>query len=145
MGYITFTDATGAAQLDNGLTGVAGGVGSRFVGWKSDSTPIGDAKEALGTGQRFMFQFRVDYTAEFEVQDIPNANTSTLDRLIAHLLGGGVVAVYTGDSAARSYTNCCLAPGSTPSKRMFSREDITWALQLRLLNLSAAPMLCLYT
>lgn len=145
--FITFTDSTGAAQLDNGTTGVAGGVGSRFASWVSQSLPIGDARTALGTGQRYLFQFRIDYVAAFEMQDIPNANVLILDRLIAHLLSGGQVSVTTGDAGARVYATCCLAEGATPVKRLFNRREITWALAVTLVNVATppVPMTCLYT
>lgn len=144
--FIQFTDGIGAAQLDNGMTAIAGGYGSHFVNWTSESTPIGDAVNALATGQRTMFTFRTDYTAEFELQEIPNANTAILDRLIAWLLGGGPVSVTCGDSTAAVYATCGLAPGSTPQKKLFDKTNMTWSVKMKLLNLagSPAPMTALY-
>jgi hypothetical protein len=138
--YLSFTDGIGAAQLDNGLTAVAGGYGSHFVNWTSESTPIGPAKYALGTGARAMFTFRTDYTAEFELQEIPNANTAILDRLIAWLLGGGQCSVTCGDSTAAVYASCGLAEGNTPKKKLFSKQDMTWSLTLKLVNLAGSPV-----
>lgn len=143
--YVSFTDGGGAAQLDNGTTAVAGGAGSRFQGWTSWAEPIGPSRNALGTGALYQFAFRTDYRAKFTIHDIPNANVTIIDRLIAFLLGGGVVAVYTGDSAGNSYTNCCLAPGSRPTKEMTSAPDIYWNVTLELVNLSGAAMTCLYS
>lgn len=145
MASITFTDATGTATLDNGMTGVAAGVGSRFSGWTSYGKPIGPARNALGTGTLYRFTFRIDYSAKFEMQQIPNANVAVLDRLILHLLSGGIITVTTGDGAAHTYNNCCLAPGAEPEKRMMDPREITWALGLVVINLSAAPMTCLYS
>jgi hypothetical protein len=144
--FLTFTDAIGAAQLDNGMTAIASGVGSRFVNWLSMSKPIGPAKTALGTGARAMFTFRTDYLASFEVQDIPNANQSIIDRLIAWLLLGGTVSVTTGDATANVYATCGLAEGATPSKRLFNRNDLTWSLSVTLVNLAGTPvpMYCIY-
>lgn len=144
--FLTFNDGV-SSQLDNGMTAVAGGVGSRFVGWSSESTPIGPAKTSLGTGERYMFVFRTDYRATFELQDIPNANVAILDRLILHLLKGGQVSVTTGDSSGNVYATCCLAEGALPAKRMFNRREITWALSLTLVNVagSPVPMTCLYS
>lgn len=144
--FITFTDGSGAAQLDNGTTAIAGGVGSRFTNWTSLSTPVGPAKNALGTGQLIMFQFRVDYKASFDLVDIPNANVTILDRLIAWLMAGGTVSVTCGDTLGAVYATCCLAPGTTPTKRLYNKNDITWALSLTLLNIagSPVPMTCIY-
>lgn len=143
--YVSFTDSTGAAQLDNGTTGIAGGAGSRFAGWTSSQRPVGPSRNALGTGALYNFSFRTDYRAKFVVHDIPNSYTTIIDRLIGWLLAGGTVAVYTGDTAAHSYTNCCLAPGSEPTKELVSAQDIYWNVTLELLNLSGAPMTCLYS
>lgn len=144
--HINFTDAIGAAQLDNGMTAVAGGYGSQFIGWLSESKPIGPMKSALGTGAAAAFIFRTDYVASFELQEIPNASVAILDRLMAWLLAGGVVSVTCGDSTSAVYATCCLAEGTKPAKRMFDRKSITWALKLTLVNIagSPAPMTCIY-
>jgi hypothetical protein len=144
--HINFTDSGGAAQLDNGMTGVAGGYGSQFVGWSSKPNPVGPIKSALGTGAAAAFIFRTDYTATFELQEIPNANVAILDRLIAWLLSGGTVSVTCGDSTSAVYATCCLAEGMKPEKRMFDRNNLTWALKLTLVNIagSPVPMTCIY-
>jgi hypothetical protein len=145
--YLTFTDSGGAAQLDNGMTAIAGGVGSRFRNWTSESIPIGVDKTCLGTGQRVMFVFRTDYKATFEMEEIPNANVAILDRLIAWLLLGNACAVYTGDSSNNSYATCGLAEGAKPAKAMFDKNNITWKLTLSLVNLAGSPsaMTCIYS
>lgn len=145
MGFVSFTDSIGAAQLDNGMTAIAGGVGSRFRNWISRTIPIGVEGTSLGTGARSTFVFRTDYMASFQMQDIPNANVAKLDRLIAFLLKGGLVNVDTGDSGGNAYASCCLAEGTTPEKTLFNGNDITWQLSVTLVNLSAAPMTCLYS
>lgn len=145
--FIAFTDAAGAAQLDNGMTAIAGGVGSRFTNWVSDSDPIGPEKFALGTGAMAKFTFRTDYTASFDLTNIPNANTTIIDRLIAWLRGGGQVSVTCGDTLGAVYATCGLAPGGKISKKMDNKADITWTVSLQLINLagSPAPMTCIYS
>jgi hypothetical protein len=147
MAYITFTDSVGAAQLDNGLRLVAGGVGSRFANWVPRVTPIGSAETLLATGALHMFRFRTDNTASFTIEHIPVASLDIAVRLIAHLLQGGTCAVYTEDSASRSYLTCGLAPGSEPQLSMEDRADLWYRLDLTLLNLASpsAIMLCTYT
>lgn len=147
MAYISFTDSTGAAQLDNGTTGIAGGVGSRFSNWVSDSKPVGVMKAALGTGAPVFFQFRVDYLATFELVDIPNANVTILDRLLAWLRAGGSVSVTTGDSLSAVYATCALAESGKAEKSLYNPTDQTWKVVLTLVNIAASPvpMTCLYT
>lgn len=144
--HLNFTDGIGSAQLDNGTTAIAAGVGSQFVGWQSESKPVGPIKNALGTGAAAAFIFRTDYVASFELQEIPNSQTTILDRLIAWLLSGGTVSVTCGDTTAAVYATCCLAEGTKPQKRMFNKNDISWALKLTLVNIavSPAPMTCIY-
>lgn len=144
--FISFTDGIGAAQLDNGYTAVAAGVGSHFKSWTSDSLSVGPEVNALGTGALTKFVFRTDYVASFELTDIPNANTTILDRLIAWLRGGGVVSVTCGDTLGSVYGTCCLAPGAKVTKKMDNKNDITWTLTVTLLNVagSPGPMICVY-
>lgn len=145
--FITFTDAIGAAQLDNGTTGIAAGVGSRFTNWVSDSDPFGPEINALGTGALSKFIFRTDYKASFDLMNIPNANTTILDRLIAFLRSGGIVSVTCGDTTSAVYATCCLAPGGKIVKKMDNKNDITWTVSMTLLNVagSPVPMTCVYS
>lgn len=147
MAYITFTDAIGSAQLDNGLRSVAGGVGARFSNWVPASRPIGSSEVSLGTGQTYMFRFRTDYTASFSIEHIPCTSLDVVTRLVVHLLQGGVCAVYTEDTASRSYATCGLAPGSDPQVSIEDRAEMWYRLDLSLINLAASPatMLCTYT
>lgn len=145
MAYITFNDGT-AAQLDNGLRSVASGVGSRFSGWTPGVAAIGPTRHALGTGQRYQFTFRTDYTARFALREIPGSNLSIALRLIAWLNAGGTCAVYCEDTGSHSYTTCGVAEGGTA---MLAREDTpdqTWRVELALVNLAGSPsvMLCTY-
>ena len=144
--HINWVDGIGSAQLDNGMTAIAGGYGSQFVGWKSESKPVGPITNALGTGAAAAFIFRTDYVATFELQEIPNANVALLDRLVAFLLSGGVVSVTCGDSTGAVFATCCLAEGAKPAKKMFDKNAITWALSVTLVNIavSPAPMTCIY-
>lgn len=143
--FISFTDGVGAAQLDNGKTAIAAGVGSRFSGWAPFTNPIGPEENALGTGALYRFAFRTDYGASFELRDIPNSNLAIALRLIRHLLGGGTVSVTTGDTSGNVYGTCGLAPGAKPSLTMENATEQTFRLQLSLINLgAAADMICLY-
>ena len=147
MASIAFTDGTGAATLDNGLTAIAGGVGSRFRGWTSLPRVVGPRRYALGSGVPAVFRFRTDYLATFELPHIPQAQVTVLDRLMAHLASGGTCSVATGDDAARTYPTCALAEGAEPEKRLSDPQDLRWSLVLTLVNVagSPVPMTCLYS
>jgi hypothetical protein len=144
MASISFTDGTGAATLDNGLTGSAAGVGSRFASWVPFTRRIGERAVALGTGASYAFTFRIDYGATFEMRDIPNTNQATIMRLIRHLEGGGTITVTTGDTAARTYSNCSINPETGPSLAFQDATFLTYTLSLSVINLSGADMLCTY-
>lgn len=144
MASITFTDTTGTATLDNGLTSAAGGVGSRFASWTPFTRRIGERAVALGTGATYSFTFRIDYGASFTMRDIENSSQETAMRLMRHLQGGGVVTVTTADSSARTYTNCSIDPDSTTALAFQDATYLTYTLDLSLINLSGADMLCIY-
>jgi hypothetical protein len=145
MASITFNDGT-SATLDNGMTGVAGGVGSRFADWTPFQRPVGPAVTALGTGARYQFAFRTDYGASFTMNDIPNSSMSVMLRLQAHLLGGGTVSVATGDSASRTYATCCLAPDGAVDITLQDKVELRYSMSFALINIAASPgaMLCIY-
>lgn len=146
MASISFTDAVGSATLDNGLTGVAGGVASRFAGWVPLPRVVGPVAHALATGAMQRFRFRTDYGARFTMRDIPNSSLATAHRLIVHLLDGGTCTVTTGDSASRVYATCGLAPDTEPELVPQDAAQLTYALSLSLINLAGSPtaMLCVY-
>ena len=75
MASITFNDGS-SATLDNGLTGVAAGVGSRFATWTPFTRRVGERAVTLATGASFAFTFRIDYGASFEMRDLPNTTQS---------------------------------------------------------------------
>lgn len=144
MASITFTDGIGTATLDNGLTGTASGVGSRFANWTPFQRPVGSQATALGTGRLFRFVFRTDYGASFSIRDIPNTTMATMLRLQAHLQAGGTVTVTTGDSASRTYTNCGLAPEGDVTISMTDPTALLYTMELAVINLGGSQMLCEY-
>lgn len=144
MASITFNDGT-SATLDNGLTGVASGVGSRFASWTPFTRRIGERAVTLATGASFAFTFRIDYGATFELRDLPNTTQSVALRLIRHLQGGGTCTVTTGDAAARVYTTCGIDPEGDVSLAFQDAAYLTYTMSLSLINLSGADMLCQYT
>jgi hypothetical protein len=143
MASITFNDGT-SATLDNGTTGIAAGVGSRFANYVPFTRRVGDAAVALATGARSMFTFRVDYGATFEMRDVPVANLATALRLVRHLQGGGVCTVTTGDTSSRTYNNCGLDPEGTTEIAMQDAQNLLYTVRFSLINLSGADMLCTY-
>jgi hypothetical protein len=144
MASISFTDGTGAATLDNGTTAIAGGVGSRFASWTPFTRRIGERAVALGTGATYAFTFRIDYGASFSMRDIPASEQAIALRLIRHLLGGGTCTVTTGDTLSRAYSNCSIDPEATPALAFQDATFLTYSLDVSVINLSGADMLCTY-
>ena len=143
MASITFNDGT-SATLDNGLTSTAGGVGSRFASWVPFTRRVGERAVTLATGASFAFTFRIDYGASFQMRDLPNSTQSVALRLIRHLQGGGTCTVTTGDAASRTYTTCSLDPNGDVTLEFQDATFLTYTMNLSLINLSGADMLCLY-
>lgn len=137
---ISWTDATGAASLTNGKPVP----GDRFGNWTPRNPPVNDAENSLADGVLHTFEFRVDYTAAFELRGIPNTSQDLALRLMLHLERGGAVSVATGDAAARTYGSCKLAPGTKPEFTLSDPVYIEYTLSLVLLNTAAASMLCIY-
>lgn len=149
MASISFNDSAGVTgtagtvTLDNGLTSVSNGVGSRFVDWVPFQRPIGPRVPALGTGIPYQFRFRTDYGASFGLNDIPNTSMTAMLRTQDWLLRGNAVTVTTGDASARTYT-AYLAPDGDVGITLQDKNVLLYAMTFVLINSSAAPMLCLY-
>lgn len=148
MAYIEFTDDIGAATLTNRKPAP----GNRFDNWMPNSMSVGDSAQRDSDGAVFLFSYRVDWGATFELRHIPAAVVAGVsmldvaDRLKRHLLMGGLCAVFTEDAAARSYPTCGLASGTTPQLSQSNARTVEYDLSLALTNLAADPvqMICHY-
>lgn len=139
---IDFTDATGAATLSN----TRAVPHDRFASWVPRSTPVGPSDTALGTGQKYVFPFRDDHTAAFEIRNIPNSQMAIMLRLQRHLEAGGVVSVTTGDSLSSVYPTCCLAPEQHVNITLSDPRNLEYTFSVTLVNVAASPvrMVCQY-
>lgn len=144
MASISFTDTSGAATLDNGLTASAVSVGSRFAEWTPFTRRVGEQAVSLATGAVHTFTFRIDYGARFVMRDLPNTTQAVALRLIRHLQGGGTCTVTTGDLASRTYNNCGLDPSGNVELQFQDATFMTYSMTLSLINLAGADMLCQY-
>jgi hypothetical protein len=139
---IDWTDAVGAASLSNGKAVPM----DRFSSWTPGSEPIGPVEHAVGTGQRYVFPFRTDHTASFEIREIPNTSMALMLRLKEHLLRGGQCSVTTGDTLSSVYATCSLAPDTRPSIAMTDARELLYTFAVVLLNVAGSPvrMICVY-
>ena len=139
---IDFTDTIGAASLTNGKSNGA----DRFGSWVPWQTPIGPTAEALANGIRYAWVHRTDYGARFELRHIPNDRLDIVLRLLSHLAIGGTCTVNTGDSSARSYATCGIAPGWRIENACDFGDPrvIEYTLALNLLNHAGTQMICIY-
>lgn len=139
---IDFTDALGSASLTNSKIVP----GDRFASWAPRSVPFtaGDETNALGTGDLYIFEYREDHSASFEIVGIPYSSLDLMLRLQNHLESGGIVEVVTGDQDANVYPECCLAPDSSIEIQFTDNVTMEFTVSMTLLNLDAAQMLCRY-
>lgn len=139
---IDFTDAIGAASLSNTRAVPF----DRFANWVPRSTPVGPSDHALGTGQKYVFPFRDDHTATFEIRGIPNSQMATMLRLQRHLEAGGVVSVTTGDTLGSVYVSCSLAPDQHANIALSDPRNLEYTFTVTLLNVAVSPvrMVCQY-
>jgi hypothetical protein len=135
---ISFTDATGFATLTNGYPAP----GDRFAAWTMMSPIIGPEEEALA-GTLYVWEFRADYLASFELHDIPQDHVATALRLIRHLNRAGEVTVNTGDALGRFYV-CQKAKGTQPELSRPDPQTLRRTLKLTLRNTAEADLLCLW-
>jgi hypothetical protein len=135
---ISFTDAAGFATLTNGYPAP----GDRFAAWEMDSPIVGPEEEALA-GTLYVWEFRADYLASFELHDIPQDHVATALRLIRHLNRAGEVTVNTGDALGRFYV-CQKAKGTQPELSRPDPQSLRRILKLTLRNTADADMLCLW-
>lgn len=117
----------------------------RFSAWTPRSKPVGPAETALGSGQRYVFPFRTDHTASFEIREIPNTSMALMLRLEEWLLRGGQVTLTTGDSLSSVYLTC-LAPETVPAISQSDSRELTYTFAVTLLNIAVVPvrMVCQY-
>lgn len=103
---ISWVDDIGAASLSNGKAGP----GSRFSDWVVNKKPFGPSATAPGTGDVHTFEFRLDLTASFSVNAIPESSFDLLIRLQFHLLAGGSVEIDSDREMADAFATAYLAP-----------------------------------
>lgn len=148
MAYIVFNDGGAGAPitLDNGTRNISSGVGSRFLDWNPFQRPIGPAVTALGTGRRYQYAFRTDYGATFTMTDIPNSKMSDMLRCQAHLIGGGLVQVWTEDGSGRNYQSCSIAPDGDITITLSDKSALLYTMTFAVINVASPPvaMICEY-
>lgn len=146
MAYITYVDTIGAAQLDNGLiSAIVGGSGaaSRFGAWAPMVKHIGPMRSSL-LGIPYRYAFATLHGARFEYAEIPANRQTHVERVMAHLLKGGTIHLYTEDAAARVHSPCYLWPDSEPSFEMTNRREMLYTLSLSVFRSDGQQMLCQY-
>lgn len=133
--YVSFTDATGGAQLTTST--------GRFDSWVPNAEDIGVDDVAMGSGLTFKYIYRTDYTASFSISSIPASSLSVGLRLKRWLESGGQVTVATQDLQANTYT-CVIAPKQRV-RLTYDKTFLEYTMTLPVKNVNAGPMLCLYS
>jgi hypothetical protein len=133
---IVFRDSFGTTTIPS--------VAPTLGNWVPDVEEIGDRQTGLGDGTEYLFSFRTDYVASFEMPYIPATAIPDLVRLKRHLLRGGLITIFTEDAASRVFT-CALKPGSTPSWTLADRRTREYTLSLAVRNVMPYPMMVDYS
>jgi hypothetical protein len=136
---LEFEDAEGFETLNNGYPAP----GDRFAAWHTMSPIVGPEDEALGSGTLYVWEFRADYLASFELRDIPQSQVAVAMRLIRHLNRAGEVTVNTGDVDDRIYV-CQKAKESKPDLGPPDPRTLRRTLKLTLRNTEQEDLLCLW-
>jgi hypothetical protein len=135
---LEFEDSEGLETLTNGYPAP----GDRFAAWQTLSPIVGPEDESLA-GTLYVWEFRADYLASFELHDIPQDQVAIAMRLIRHLNRAGEVTVRTGDAEDRTYV-CQKAKGSSPELGKPDPRTLRRTLKLTLRNTEEADLLCLW-
>jgi hypothetical protein len=131
---LTWTDDVGAATLQDW----APGAGSYLCAYVPRTDPIGQGRTLLATGARVFWRYRTDYTANVELRLLPVSALPLVNRLRAHLLNGGTIALDTGDGT-NTYATLGLAPESDPDLRLADPRRRLYTFGFRVINLAATP------
>ena len=117
---------------------------ARLNSFEPDVTPVGQVRELLANGDTRMWLYRTDYTATFEIRDIPNSSLALCLALKLHLMSGGTVSLVTDDTQNNVYPNCGRAPGTTIERPKLDPVTMRYSMTLALRNRDNAPLLAIY-
>lgn len=130
-------------------TGMEKVIGSAFARWTPRKRPVQQSCTKLSTGGIEAFRFRDDYIASFEIHNISGdfRMQKAVQRLIAHLEGGGTCTLYTEDASGRMYPAVGLLPGSEIRYELEDEAAREYLLALTVIEQSfpATYMLCDYS
>lgn len=139
---IAWTDSAGSATLTNGKPGPA----ARFSAWRNWSPTednLSQSEVGVGTGDTFVWSFREDHLASFELRAIPMASLALLQRLKRHLETGGQATVTVGDADEHEYV-CKIAPRTKVEYGQSDPQRQEYTLSLTLRNTANLPLLASY-
>ena len=117
--------------------------GNRFRAWQPLAPIVGPEEEGLGDGALYVYEFRADYGASFEMPYIQQSDLAIALRLIRHLNRGGTVTVNTDDASSRTYT-CQKWKGTQPELGPPDPVTLRRTLKLTLRNTAEADLLCIW-
>ncbi len=118
---------------------------ARFNGFEPRAAVVGPRRVLLANGAPPVYRFRDEFTAAFELRDLPNSALPTCLALALHLSGGGTVTVTTGDADGRVYPNCALAPDAEPPQPTLSEPtSLRYTMAFELVNLDGTPLVARY-
>lgn len=91
MPSLVFRDSLGTVTIPSRMP--------TFGNWVPDVDEIGDRETGLGTGDSFLFSYRTDFIASFEMPNIAALALGDLVRMKRWLMRGGLLTINTEDAA----------------------------------------------
>lgn len=132
---ITWSDGLG--------TGTIYTTSGRFDNWIPDGEDIGRRTTNVGQGLTFLFAFRRDYTATFEMSSLGPAAIALMTRFKVWAEGGGTFTVNTQDRVQNAYT-CVIKPGARITWT-WDRQLMVFTMMVAAKNTASVAMQCLYS
>jgi hypothetical protein len=135
MASLDFNDGTGPVTM----RGVFGAPYDRFRNFSPSVLPIGPTVSPLTTKRPVQWVYNTIYPVTLELPYISprvyNGESGTIraQRLMRHLMGGGLVDVVVSDSVGTApFANCWMLDGTTPSLTLESPQDGLYTLSVTL-------------
>lgn len=135
---IVFNDGSGAQTITPTVS-----IG-RFNRWHPLPDTIGERAIGVGDGIGYQWQHRTDHAVSWALGHLANTDMEKLIDFVVWANAFGQFTINTADSSSRSYTQCQIAPGTRIELSDPHPETLEYTLSGTALNLTGAPMLCIY-
>jgi hypothetical protein len=137
MAGITFDDGTGSVTL----RGIFPAPLDRLRGFTPRTVPLGVSVSPITTRRPTFWSYGTIFAVSFELPHLSQrmgggeSGVSRANRLIAHLIRGGVCSLLVEDLVSTAaVSNCYLLDGAQPELTLANPQDLLYSLSLTLAN-----------